>query len=175
MNGGGNGREGDSLITFPDPNSIPTFSPTRRITNQPTVQPGPIDYDFRIECSMEQTIDSGVFIVPCNSINFRNFRPQDLRRSVRFRFIITNKSTEPINIPNLIMDSDIINTPAKIILPTDGIQLGVGMQKEFVRTFVVPFGNFNNRNIEVDATVDAVGANSAQSRSDEDQYFISVP
>jgi hypothetical protein len=169
VNGGGDGREGESAIIFPFP-TIVTPAPTRS-----PITTGPIDYEFTMECLMETVKSSLVFDVPCDSVNFKTFSPQDLRRNVMFRFIVTNKSAEPIKISNLMMQSELINGPVQLASLSDGITIGVGGQRTWSQRFLVPFENFSDQIVEVDAAVNAVGANSANTRDDSDQYSLTVP
>jgi hypothetical protein len=180
VNGGGDGRVGECIAFFPFVNvitSTPTSSPTRKVTSAPTVSStfGDIDYDFTMECLMETITSSLVFNVPCNAVDFKSFSPQELRRNVMFRFIITNKSAEPITVSNLMMQSELINGPVEIASSLDGITIGVGKQTTITETFLVLFDNFNNQVVDVDATISAVGTNSAKARNDNDGNIVSVP
>lgn len=176
LNGGGVNRVGDGLAIFPESNVV-TPSPTRRATNAPTTSAtfGEINYEFKIECRMEATMNSLNFNVPCESVNFYSFTPETLRRNVMFRFIVLNKSAEPIKISNLIMKSPFTSFPAVIASSLDGITIGVGKQEVFEETYLVRFGNFNNQDIQVAAVVDAEGISSTKTLEREGEYLISVP
>mmetsp|Transcript_10264 Transcript_10264/g.19228 ORF Transcript_10264/g.19228 Transcript_10264/m.19228 type:complete len:282 (+) Transcript_10264:3362-4207(+) len=167
VNGGGEGREGIGSISFSELNNV-TPAPSPPSTS------GPINYDFRMECWMETELSSAVFDVPCDLVDFKTFSPNDLRRNVMFRFIVTNMSTEPIKISELAMQSALVSGQVQIP-SSSGIIIGVGGQRTWTQKFFVNFDQFNNQNVPVDATVKAVGANSANAREANDSEVLSIP
>eukprot|EP00557_Chaetoceros_sp_GSL56_P012083 CAMPEP_0176482058 /NCGR_PEP_ID=MMETSP0200_2-20121128/3167_1 /TAXON_ID=947934 /ORGANISM="Chaetoceros sp., Strain GSL56" /LENGTH=72 /DNA_ID=CAMNT_0017878337 /DNA_START=1 /DNA_END=219 /DNA_ORIENTATION=+ len=58
---------------------------------------------------------------------------------------------------------------------SSGIIIGVGGQRTWTQKFFVNFDQFNNQNVPVDATVKAVGANSANAREANDSEVLSIP
>jgi hypothetical protein len=152
-----------------------TASPTQ--VTSPTQSPlGPIDFTLEIECLVELNQGSEIFNLPCEDINFSTFSdPQQLNRSVRFRFIINNFSNESLDITLLDMMSNLLDTDEKFF--DENTSESVGANSEFILeyTIIVPFGDYNGDIIEVDAEINTVGSVSKQTGEEDATFDLEVP
>jgi len=124
-----------------------------------------------IQCFFKN--DNGDFHVPCTDIERDDFSSTaDLTREVLYRFMVNNRSTEPVDVTQLNIFHG--NNAVEIVVDNEWVvqPSSFGEREEI---FMINLGDYNNRNVETTADIVAAGTKSQMEGAASGDHEFLVP